>query len=186
MKETDVVELCELFRSHGLDVVVDGGWGVDALLGYQSRPHSDLDIALPHQQVPVLRKLLIDRGYVAVDRPDTTAWNFVLGDAAGQEVDVHSFTFEPPLDLAVVDPSEVPDDKPVSGVDYQRRSLYGFGRIADTVVRCIPPDYMVSFHTGYPLDEDDFRDTSALCAKFGIELPAEYEPFVQRDPERRS
>jgi len=44
--------------------------------------------------------------------------------------------------------------------------------IAGTVVRCVPPDYMVLFYTGYPLDEGDFRDTSALCAKFGIELPA--------------
>ncbi len=85
----------------------------------------------------------------------------------------------------MVDSSRVPDDKPVSGVDYPRRSLYGSGMIAGTVVRCVPPDYMVLFHTGYPLDENDFRDTSALCAKFGIELPADYEPFVQRGLEDR-
>jgi lincosamide nucleotidyltransferase A/C/D/E len=42
---------------------------------------------------------------------------------------------------------------------------------------------MVLFHTGYPVDEDDFKDTSALCAKFGIALPAEYEQYVQRDRE---
>lgn len=112
MEETDVVELYELFRSHGLDVVVDGGWGVDALLGNQSRPHSDLDIALPHEQVPLLRRLLADRVYVPVDRPDTTRWNFVLGDTAGRQVDVHSFTFEPPLDLTDVDPSEFPTTNP--------------------------------------------------------------------------
>ena len=86
--------------------------GVDALLGYQSRPHSDLDIALPHEQVPLLRRLLADRGYVPVDRPDTTRWNFVLGDTAGRQVDVHSFTFEPPLDLTDVDPSEFPTTSP--------------------------------------------------------------------------
>jgi lincosamide nucleotidyltransferase A/C/D/E len=185
MEETDVVELYEFFRSHGLVVVVDGGWGVDALLGYQSRPHSDLDIALRHEQVPLLRKLLADRGYVPVERPNTTEWNFVLGDSAGRQVDVHSFTFEPPLDLTEVDVSSVPDDKPVSGVDYLRRSLYGSGMIAGTVVRCLPPEYMVLFHTGYPIDEDDFRDASALCAKFGIALPAEYEPFVRRGLEER-
>ncbi len=185
MEESDVVVLYQLFRSHGLEVVVDGGWGVDALLGYQSRPHGDLDVAVPHEQVPLLRRLLADRGYVPVDRVDTTEWNFVLGDAAGRQLDVHSFTFEPSLDLTEVDLSSIPDDKPVSGVDYPRRSLYGFGTIAGTVVRCVPPDYMVSFHTGYPLDDDDFRDTSALCAKFGMELPAEYESFVQRGVEER-
>ncbi len=180
MEETDVVELYQLFRSQGLDVIVDGGWGVDALLGYQSRPHSDLDIALSHEQVPLLRRLLGDLGYVPVDRVDTTEWNFVLGDTAGRQVDVHSFTFEPRLDLTAVELSSVPDDKPVSGVDYPRRSLYGVGMIAGTAVRCVPPQYMVLFHTGYPLDEDDFRDMSALCAKFGMELPAEYRSFVQR------
>jgi len=107
MEETDVVKLYELFRSHRLDVVVDGEWGVDALLGYQSRSHSDLDIAFPHEQVPLLRRLLADRGYVLVDRPDTTKWNFILGDTAGRQVDVHSFTFEPPLDLTEGNPSEV-------------------------------------------------------------------------------
>jgi hypothetical protein len=62
-----VVELYEFLRSHGLDIVVDGG-GADALLGSQSRPHSDLDIALPHEQVRLLRRLLADRGYIPVDR----------------------------------------------------------------------------------------------------------------------
>lgn len=78
----------------------------------------------------------------------------------------------------------------MSGVDYLRRSLYGFGMIAPARsrparLRRVPPDYMVLFHTGYPLDEDEVRDTSALCAKFCIELPAEYEPFVQRGLEQR-
>jgi len=30
------------------------------------------------------------------------------------------------------------------------------------------------------LKEKDFRDVSALCSKFGIELPAEYERFKER------
>ena len=30
---------------------------------------------------------------------------------------------------------------------------------------------MVRFHSGYDLKEKDFRDVSALCEKFGIELP---------------
>jgi hypothetical protein len=39
------------------------------------------------------------------------------------------------------------------------------------------PEWMVKFHSGYPLKEKDFRDVSALCKKFGIDLPAEYERF---------
>jgi lincosamide nucleotidyltransferase A/C/D/E len=33
-------------------VWVDGGWGVDALLGEQTRPHKDLDIAIEEKDLP--------------------------------------------------------------------------------------------------------------------------------------
>ncbi len=42
------VALLRLFAEHEIAVHVDGGWGVDALLGEQTRPHADLDIAMQH------------------------------------------------------------------------------------------------------------------------------------------
>ena len=53
-----VVALLIVFERNQLEVFIDGGWGVDALLGKQTRPHSDLDIALKHTDVPKLRELL--------------------------------------------------------------------------------------------------------------------------------
>jgi len=35
----------------------------------------------------------------------------------------------------------------------------------------------VKFHGGYTLREKDFRDVSALCKKFGFELPDAFAPF---------
>lgn len=72
--------LHDLFHSHGITVWVDGGWGVDALLGRHTRPHRDLDIALRHSDVPKLRALLGERSYQDVLRDDTRDCNFVLGD----------------------------------------------------------------------------------------------------------
>lgn len=46
------IELMQLFEQQGIEVIVDGGWGVDALLGRQTRPHGDLDIACQHKDVP--------------------------------------------------------------------------------------------------------------------------------------
>lgn len=57
MSGDGVVQLLQLFDQHGTRVVVDGGWGVDALLGEQTRVHADLDIALEHKDVPKLRAL---------------------------------------------------------------------------------------------------------------------------------
>jgi len=66
-----VIEFCDLMAKHGVEIWIDGGWGVDALLGHQTRLHDDLDIALRHSDVPVLRKLLEARGYHNVPRDDT-------------------------------------------------------------------------------------------------------------------
>lgn len=159
-----VVQLLQLFARHGIQVVVDGGWGVDALLGEQTRPHADLDIAVEHKDVPTLRAVLEARGYLDVPRDDTRDCNFVLGDGHGHEVDVHSYTYDA-------------DGKLVFGVAYPFGSLTGSGTIEGYPVRCVSAEWMVRFHTGYQVDEDDYRDVSALCRRFGLALPREYEGF---------
>jgi lincosamide nucleotidyltransferase A/C/D/E len=159
-----VVQLLQLFDQHGIKVVVDGGWGVDALLGEQTRVHGDLDIALEHKDVPKLRALLEAVGYRDVPRDDTRDCNFVMGDEHGHEVDFHSYTFDTHGTL-------------VFGVEYPLDSLDGTGFIQGYPVRCISAEWMVKFHSGYALDEHDYRDVSALCERFGIALPAEYERF---------
>jgi lincosamide nucleotidyltransferase A/C/D/E len=161
---TDVVELLHLLSDNDIDVCVDGGWGVDALLGEQTRPHADLDIAVPHKDVPTLRKLLEARGYAEVPRDDTRDCNFVLGDAKGHVVDVHSFTFDS-------------DGHNVFGVAYPRDSLTGTGTINGRAVKCITAEWMVKFHAGYKLDETDYHDVLALCRRFGIAMPREYDCF---------
>jgi lincosamide nucleotidyltransferase A/C/D/E len=55
MTAEDVLELVILFEQNGIEVILDGGWAVDALLGVQTRPHEDLDVAMPHKYVPLTR-----------------------------------------------------------------------------------------------------------------------------------
>ncbi len=77
----DVVEIVQLLEQNDIEVYIDGGWGIDALLGEQTRKHGDLDIALPHKYVPKLRELLGEKGYEDVRRDNTRDCNFVLGDS---------------------------------------------------------------------------------------------------------
>ena len=83
MKVETVIEIAKLLQSHDIDVVVDGGWGVDALLGEQTRPHEDLDIAIPHKDVTKLRQILTVKGYAEIFRDDSRDCNFVLQDDLG-------------------------------------------------------------------------------------------------------
>jgi lincosamide nucleotidyltransferase A/C/D/E len=171
MNARDAAELIELFEHHGLEVYVDGGWAVDALLGEQTRPHRDLDIAIPEKYVPLLRELLAARGYREQPRDDSWECNFVLADAHGREIDVHSYS----LDDA---------GNNVQGVAYTGEQLTGTGCINGYPVRCISPEWLVKFHTGYELDENDFSDVRALCERFSIPLPDEYLRFTRSEAKR--
>lgn len=167
MKAKDALELYLLFVENNIETWVDGGWGVDALLGKQTRKHSDLDIAIWHKDVTKLRQLLEARGYTDVSRDDTWECNFVLGDKHGRQVDIHTFTLDK-------------NGKNVFGLAYQGIHLGGEGRISGRKVKTINPKSLVKFHTGYEIDEEDYEDTLALCKKFGIAQPKEHIAWAQR------
>ncbi len=166
MSSADAIDLYAKISDLGIEIWVDGGWGVDALLGEQTRPHSDLDIVIQQKDVPALRTLLEGKGYRDVPRDDTRPWVFVLGDAAGREVDVHAIVFDEQGN-GLYGPIE-------KGVMYPAASFTGTGTIAGHAVRCISPEYLVKFHSGYELRASDYADVTALCKRFGIELPEEH------------
>lgn len=142
-----------------------------ALLGEQTRPHGDLDLVVQEHDVPHLRSILATRGYTEQPRDDTTPWNFVLGDAAGRDVDVHVITFDADGD-GIYGPPEL-------GLRCPAESLTGRGVIRGHAVRCISPEWLVRFHTGHAFDAQDVQDVLALHRRFGVELPAEYLPYAE-------
>jgi lincosamide nucleotidyltransferase A/C/D/E len=164
MDASEVIEIVRLFDQNQIEVWIDGGWGIDALLGEQTRAHSDLDIAIRHRDVSKLRALLEARGYKDAKRENARDCNFVLEDDRGQKVDVHTFERDSVGNL-------------IYGIAYPPESLTGTGSISGHSVKCIAPEWLVKFHTGYEVDEDDYRDVRALCERFGIEMPSEYEKF---------
>jgi lincosamide nucleotidyltransferase A/C/D/E len=169
MTSVDVIDLYSALQKLGVEIWIDGGWGVDALLGEQTRAHSDLDIAIEQKDVAVLRRFLEERGYREIKLEIARPWNFVLGDASGREIDVHVIVVDEKGD-GLYGPVE-------KGEMYPAASLTGTGKIEGQTVRCISAEWMVKFHSGYPLKEKDFRDVAALCGKFGIDLPVAYEEF---------
>jgi lincosamide nucleotidyltransferase A/C/D/E len=50
--------------------------------------------------------------------------------------------------------------------------------VAHQSVRCISPEWLVRFHTGYPVDDDDWADVSALCARFDLPVPVDYRRWT--------
>jgi len=167
MTTADVVEILELFDQNHIALHIDGGWAVDALLGEQTRPHTDLDIAVQHKDVDQIRALLEARGFRDVPRDDMRDCNFVLGDERGRQIDIHSYTFDT-------------EGKNIYGVAYPYDSLSGAGTIGGYRVQCISPEWLVRFHTGYTLDENDYQDVRNLCRRYGIDMPSEYDEFERK------
>lgn len=165
----DVSDFCGELERLQIEIWIDGGWGVDALLGTQTRPHKDLDIALEHKDISRLCKFLEARGYNETKRDNE--WNFVMADCRGHEIDLHAFIFDD-------------NKKVVGGLAYPTESLTGIGTLNGRQVKCISPEWMVKFHSGYELKEKDFRDVSALCEKFHIALPEEFAFFKRQSLQR--
>jgi lincosamide nucleotidyltransferase A/C/D/E len=171
MTAADVIRLYVELENQKITIWVDGGWGVDALLGEQTRPHKDLDIAIQQKDATRLCNLLLERGYREVKPEEANPWNFVMGDESGREIDFHVIVLDEHGN-GLYGPRE-------KGVMYPAASLTGNGSINGQTVRCISPEWMVKFHSGYKLTEKDFRDVSALCHKFRIPLPESFSHFLK-------
>ena len=66
---------------------LDGGWGADALLGEQSRPHGDADLVVHRAQLGRVQAVLHERGYAVLR--DWLPMAIAFRDGDGREVDLH-------------------------------------------------------------------------------------------------
>jgi lincosamide nucleotidyltransferase A/C/D/E len=141
-----------------------GGWGVDALLHHETRPHKDLDILVTLSDLPTLWELLdahnFSLQYVWEENrwvggePNRWPTAFVAADAQGRELDVHVIDFG--SDGAIIqhynNPWPFPD------------AIIGQGSIAGNVVPCVSKEAQLAMHTGYTLPEGQVQDLKLLRA----------------------
>ena len=87
----DVQRLVVRVQERGVDFAVGGGWAVDALLGNQTREHSDLDLWVRAEDLHDVLSVFVEEG---IDRilpwPGDRPWNWVVHDGR-RKVDLHLF-----------------------------------------------------------------------------------------------
>ena len=181
----DVIELYSGLRAEGVRIWVDGGWGIDALLGRQTRLHKDFDALVALEDLPALTHFLGGRGFalkliwennrwapsseplalIGRERPAVEAATaFVLEDGLSRELDFHIVRFDehghgvPAWDNDLIFPPE---------------AFAGVGTIGGRRVRCLSAEMQMRTHTGYALKESDIHDLRLLHNRFGIDYPEE-------------
>lgn len=162
MEASEVVRLLDALEERGVTVWLDGGWGVDALLGEQVREHDDLDLVVELAHLASVTATLADLGYEVV--AGAPPLSVVLVDAAGRQVDVHPVVFD--------------DEggglyRMEEGRDwvYPGRGFLGRGLVGGRAVRCLSAEVQVLVHDGYELAEKDYRELRLLHDRFGVALP---------------
>lgn len=163
MNAAEVLDIVGRFSETGIKVWLDGGWGVDALLQEQTRPHTDLDVVIEERSVSRARTILEARDYKDVPRDDSRPENFVLQDAQGNQVDFHVIRFDA-CGNGVYGPAE-------AGEYYPAHAFEAVGHIEGHTVVCLTPQYLLESRKGYPLRPKDAADVTRLCEAFGLPLP---------------
>ena len=160
---TDMVHwFLDLFDELGIKVWIDGGWGVDALLGECTRNHQDLDIIISWEDSAILTAALSACGFVDIYTDDRKDRNFVMGHQSHGRIDFHVIELTEGGG-AVYGPGEI--DWIIT-----ESELNAVGFIGGRQVRCLSVDYQVRSHSGYTLQDTDFADLRALREKYGVAL----------------
>ena len=162
MDASSLLAVVELLEAEGIAVWLDGGWGVDALLGRQTREHDDLDVVVELADVSRITEVLTRLGYALV--AGAAPKSFVMVDPRGLQVDVHPVTF----DAEGGGVYEMEDGKTWV---YPAEGFTGRGTVDGRPIRCLSPEVQVLVHSGYELTGKDYRELYLLRERFGVEPP---------------
>jgi lincosamide nucleotidyltransferase A/C/D/E len=168
MTSSSLTALLDLLEEAGMENWLDGGWGVDALLRTQSRPHKDVDLILRVADVSRLLDILGSRGFVVCE--GSLPNSFVLANGTGLEVDVHAVVFDGEGNGVY---------RMQNGQDwvYPAAGFAGQGEVGDRKVHCLSPEVQVLCHAeGYTPTDKDMRDMQLLEELFCLDLPPQLKP----------
>lgn len=165
MGARDVVEIVDGLEAAGVPVWLDGGWGVDALIGRATRAHDDLDLVLALDRADAARRALVGLGFAVIEDAATAC--FVARDPRDRRVDVHTVVFD----------AEGGGLQRLEDGGLWRSPPEGFsgrGRVGGREVACLSAAVQVLCHSGYEPDEMDRRDLRLLAESRDLTLPAPY------------
>ncbi len=151
MPESRVLTLMDALSAAAVSSWVAGGWGVDALIGHQTRRHYDLDLVVSdmHGNIERLEQVLASAGF----RPGVREFNPGLAMPLRHAwQDDNGYTVEV-MPVALGKPPFTSGER-----------LFTEGVIGGHMVPCLSARLQVTLHKGYAARAVDLTDMEALSA----------------------
>jgi lincosamide nucleotidyltransferase A/C/D/E len=159
-----VIEVVDALERDGIAVWLDGGWGVDALVGEQTRPHADLDLAVDRDELEDIQDNLKRLGF-RVDRsaePGLPA-RMVMKDDHGREIDLHLLVFD-----GTGNGWQQLDGSGRAWGRYPAEDLTARGIVEGHAVNCLSAALQFRFRLGYEPTARDRHDLQLLQERFHV------------------
>lgn len=167
MTAEDVLQVLDCLDSAGVHVWLDGGWGVDALLGEETRAHGDLDAVMRGDQVETAVSALVSLGYETSE--DFRPTRLVLTAPGDRKIDFHPIVLDGEGNGRQLGAGPAGSD-----AIYPAAGLCGEGTVSGRPVSCLTPELLVLHHCGYEPAPKDRHNVRRLSERFRIPLPEVY------------
>jgi lincosamide nucleotidyltransferase A/C/D/E len=159
MRPADVVEVLAALEAAAVRYFLVGGWGVDALLGHQTRRHDDLDVVLDRfdEAAELARAALHPLGYDLArrERADVALPDrLFLTDGGGRSVDLVS------IDLERLGPVLA-----AMGANTEKDQLFTTGTVDGQTVACVSASLQRALRAGFPPRPVDRHDLRVLSRR---------------------
>lgn len=161
-----VLEFINLLTAAGIPVWLDGGWGIDALVGEQTRLHDDLDVVIALDHAADAQRVLSSRGFQLTE--DERPTRFVLQDASDRRIDFHTVTFDS-------EGGGIQVLQNGASFRYPPEGFRAVGTVGGVQLRCLTAEVQMLCHCGYAPDDTDRHDVQLLHERFGLPLPPGYD-----------
>lgn len=181
MSAEAAVKILSDLEDLNIKVILDGGWGIDALLEEETRPHKDLDFLVEKKNLEELKEYLAANQFTQTD--NFNKWWHMSFENTTHIIDIHVIEFDE-VGKAIYGPKER-DDFPLAGI-FPAYALKGKGTIGNKAVCCLTAEYRVLCQTRTLLnlmpdnfrhqpDKHDYLDLEKICNKFDIKMPEELQ-----------
>jgi lincosamide nucleotidyltransferase A/C/D/E len=169
MAATDVLYVLDLLDRADVPCWLVGGWGVDALVGRQTRRHTDVDVALDRRFLQRALNSLNRAGYHVLEQKVLPVWMpamLILRDASRRRIELM------PVDIPEPPPGE--DGRPEEMRFRYTADSITTGTVNGCTVPCLAAPVQLMFHTNYPPRDSDRHDVRVLVERFRLPAPAGY------------